>query len=75
MGFLHEMLSSEAKISSKRTVGFAAFMMLMASWGADTFTEFSPCFQIPWSAQFFKVSRCILSECMMSTGDCWFQYS
>ena len=40
MGFLHEMLSSEAKISSKRTVGFAAFMMLMASWGADTSTEF-----------------------------------
>jgi len=40
MGFLHEMLSSEAKISSKRTVGFATFMMLMASWGADTFTEF-----------------------------------
>ena len=40
MGFLHEMLSSEAKISSKRTVGFAAFMMLMASWGADTFSEF-----------------------------------
>ena len=40
MGFLHEMLSSEAKISSKRTVGFAAFMMLMASWGADTFADF-----------------------------------
>ena len=38
MGFLQEMLSSEAKISSKRTVGFAAFMMLMASWGADTFS-------------------------------------
>ena len=40
MGFLTQMLSSEAKISSKRTVGFAAFMMLMASWGADTFTGF-----------------------------------
>ena len=40
MGFLHEMLSSEAKISTKRTVGFAAFMMLMASWGADTFSGF-----------------------------------
>ena len=39
MGFLHEMLSSEAKIYSNRTVGFAAFMMLMARWGADTFTE------------------------------------
>ena len=38
MGFLQEMLSSEAKISSKRTVGFAAFVMLMASWGADTFS-------------------------------------
>ena len=40
MGFLHEMLSSDAKISSKRTVGFAAFIMLMASWGADTFSGF-----------------------------------
>ncbi len=40
MGFLTQMLSSEAKISSKRTVGFAAFIMLMASWGADTFTGF-----------------------------------
>ena len=40
MGFLHEMLSSDAKISSKRTVGFAAFVMLMASWGADTFSDF-----------------------------------
>ena len=40
MGFLTQMLSSEAKISSKRTVGFAAFIMLMASWGADTFSGF-----------------------------------
>ena len=40
MGFLTQMLSSEAKISSKRTVGFADFMMLIASWGADTFTGF-----------------------------------
>jgi hypothetical protein len=40
MSFLQEMLSSEAKISSKRTVGFAAFIMLMASWGADTFSDF-----------------------------------
>ena len=40
MGFLHEMLSSDAKISSKRTVGFAAFVMLMASWVADTFSGF-----------------------------------
>ena len=34
------MLSSDAKISSKRTVGFAAFFMLICSWGADTFTAF-----------------------------------
>ena len=40
MGFLQEMLSSEAKTSSKRTVGFAAFFMLVASWGADTFSGF-----------------------------------
>ena len=40
MSFLTEMLSSDAKISSKRTVGFAAFIMLMASWGADTFSGF-----------------------------------
>ena len=46
MGFLHEMLSSEAKISSKRTVGFAAFMMLLACWGDDTFTEFEVKYKI-----------------------------
>ena len=40
MSFLTEMLSSDAKISSKRTVGFAAFFMLICSWGADTFTTF-----------------------------------
>ena len=40
MSFLTAMLSSDAKISSKRTVGFAAFIMLMASWGADTFSGF-----------------------------------
>tara|TARA_Y100000593_G_scaffold94854_1_gene196626 strand:+ start:1658 stop:1867 length:210 start_codon:yes stop_codon:yes gene_type:complete len=40
MGFIQEMLSSDAKISSKRTVGFAAFIMLIASWGADTFSSF-----------------------------------
>ena len=38
MNFLKEMLSDDAKISSKRTVGFAAFFMLICSWGADTFT-------------------------------------
>jgi len=40
MGFLTDMLSSDAKISSKRTVGFAAFFMLICCWGADTFTAF-----------------------------------
>ena len=40
MSFIKEMLSSDAKISSKRTVGFAAFFMLICSWGADTFTAF-----------------------------------
>ena len=40
MSFLTEMLSSDAKISSKRTVGFAAFFMLICSWGADTFSTF-----------------------------------
>ena len=40
MGFIQEMLSSDAKISSKRTVGFAAVIMLIASWGADTFSSF-----------------------------------
>ena len=40
MSFIKEMLSSDAKISSKRTVGFAAFFMLICSWGADTFSAF-----------------------------------
>lgn len=40
MSFIKEMLSSDAKISSKRTIGFAAFIMLIASWGADTFWAF-----------------------------------
>ena len=40
MSFLTEMLSSNAKLSSKRTVGFAAFFMLICSWGADTFSTF-----------------------------------
>ena len=40
MSFLTEMLSSDAKISSKRTVGFAAVFMLICSWGADTLTTF-----------------------------------
>ncbi len=37
MNFFMNMLSSEAKVSSKRFIGFMAFVMLMASWGADTF--------------------------------------
>ena len=40
MEFLREMLSSDAKISSKRFVGFASFFMLICCWGADTFTAF-----------------------------------
>ena len=40
MNFLREMLSSDAKISSKRFVGFMAFFMLICSWGADTFSTF-----------------------------------
>jgi len=40
MSFIKEMLSKKKKISSKRTVGFAAFFMLICSWGADTFTAF-----------------------------------
>ena len=40
MNFLKEMLSDDTKISSKRTVGFASFFMLICSWGADTFSAF-----------------------------------
>jgi|TARA_R110001592_G_scaffold56156_1_gene171319 hypothetical protein len=40
MQFIKEMLSSDAKISSKRFVGFASFFMLICCWGADTFTAF-----------------------------------
>jgi hypothetical protein len=40
MNFLMSMLSSEAKVSSKRFIGFMAFVMLMASWTADTFWTF-----------------------------------
>jgi|TARA_R110000824_G_scaffold6062_14_gene27887 hypothetical protein len=40
MNFLTSMLSSEAKISSKRFIGFMAFVMLIASWTADTFWAF-----------------------------------
>ena len=40
MNFFREMLSSDGKISSMRFVGFAAFAMLILSWGADTFSGF-----------------------------------
>ena len=40
MNFFMNMLSSEAKVSSKRFIGFMAFVMLIASWGADTFWAF-----------------------------------
>ena len=40
MSFLKEMLSSDAKVSSKRAVGFASLFMLICCWGADTFTAF-----------------------------------
>ena len=40
MSFFKEMLSADAKVSSKRFVGFAAFFMLICSWGADSFTTF-----------------------------------
>ena len=40
MQFLREMLSSDAKISSKRFVGFASCFMLICCWGADTFSAF-----------------------------------
>ena len=40
MNFLREMLSSDAKISSKRFIGFASFVMLIASWVVNTFWQF-----------------------------------
>ena len=40
MEFLKQMLSSDAKISSKRFIGFASFVMLIASWVANTFFQF-----------------------------------
>ena len=40
MQFLTDMLSSESKISSKRVIGFASFMMLVGSWVANTFWQF-----------------------------------
>ena len=40
MNFIKEMLSSDAKISSKRFIGFASFVMLIASWVANTFWQY-----------------------------------
>ena len=40
MNFIKERLSDDAKISSKRFIGFAAFFMLVLSWGANTFFGF-----------------------------------
>ena len=34
------MLSDDAKISSKRFIGFSSFVMLVLSWGANTFFGF-----------------------------------
>ena len=34
------MLSDNAKISSKRFIGFSSFVMLVLSWGANTFFGF-----------------------------------
>ena len=41
MGFLTQMLSDDAKISSKRFIGFASFVMLVGSWVANTFFKFA----------------------------------
>ena len=40
MSFLLNMLSDNAKISSKRFIGFSSFVMLVLSWGANTFFGF-----------------------------------
>ena len=40
MNFFRQMLSDDAKISSKRFIGFASFFMLVCSWGANTFGGF-----------------------------------
>ena len=40
MSFLLNMLSDDAKISSKRFIGFSSFVMLVMSWGANTFFDF-----------------------------------
>ena len=40
MSFFTQMLSDDAKISSKRFIGFASFVMLVCYWGANTFGGF-----------------------------------
>ena len=40
MSFIIQMLSDNDKISSKRFIGFSSFVMLVASWTANTFFEF-----------------------------------
>ena len=40
MAFITQMLSDDAKISSKRFIGFSSFVMLVLSWGANTFFGF-----------------------------------
>ena len=40
MAFITRMLSDDAKVSSKRFIGFSSFVMLIASWTANTFFGF-----------------------------------
>ena len=40
MNFITQMLSDDTKISSKRFIGFSSFVMLVLSWGANTFFGF-----------------------------------
>ena len=40
MNFITQMLSDDTKISSKRFIGFSSFVMLVMSWGANTFFDF-----------------------------------
>ena len=43
MNFFSQMLSGDAEggVSSKRFIGFASFIMLVSSWVANTFFEFT----------------------------------
>ena len=40
MAFITQMLSDDAKVSSKRFIGFSSFVMLIASWTANTLFGF-----------------------------------